>query len=250
MRVAAYLRVSTEDQAKEGFSLEAQEARLAAWAVAQGWKDVVFYREEGKSARKTTVRPVYTRMMAEMDSWDLLLVVKMDRIHRNSKNFLQMMEEFQKRGKKFASVTESFDTSSAMGRFVMDIIQRIAQLESETIGERVFVGMEEKAKQGGGWLGGSAPSGYHLMKGRLEIDYPAANIVRSLFIVARHADTFGEVGRGLGLDRFQARRILTNPVYAGCMMWNGIVQHGTHAPIVSVEQFMEVQKRFRTGVEI
>jgi len=158
-RVALYTRVSTEDQAKEGFSLDAQLERLRFYAKAQGWQVAGEYVDEGHSGR-TTKRPQYTRMMAEIEAWDTLLVLKMDRIHRNSRNFMAMMDHLRKTGREFASVTESLDTSTAMGRFVMDIIQRIAQLESDQIGERTHTGMSEKARQQGGNLGKHAPFGY------------------------------------------------------------------------------------------
>src|SRR5438445_10312285 len=92
-------------------------------------------------------------MMAERDQWDALLVIKMDRIHRNSRNFMEMMENLREWGKDFVSASESLDTSTAMGRFVMDIIQRIAQLESEQIGERVYMGVSQQANVGPGILG-------------------------------------------------------------------------------------------------
>ena len=151
-RAAIYTRVSTEDQAKEGFSLEAQQERLEAYCAARGWGVGGVYVDEGHSGR-TIERPAYTRMMVDRDLWDLVLVLKMDRIHRNSRNFMDMMERLLEWDKEFVSVQENFDTSTAMGRFVMDIIQRIAQLESEQIGERVYMGMSQKAKGGHGALG-------------------------------------------------------------------------------------------------
>src|SRR3990172_3052028 len=161
-RVALYTRVSTEDQAKEGFSLKAQENKLRDFARAHEWQVVTSYVEDGHSGR-TTKRPSYQRMMAEREKWDRLVVIKMDRIHRNSKNFIQMMEDLERWGKRFTSMQESFDTGTAMGRFVMDIIQRIAQLESEQIGERVYMGMSQKAKEGRGILGFRAPYGYRFL---------------------------------------------------------------------------------------
>lgn len=256
MRVAAYIRVSTEEQASEGFSLEAQEARLSAYCTAQGWKSLKFYIEEGKTGRRTEVRPVYRRMMQEIDSWDLVLVVKMDRVHRNSKNFMLMMEELEKRKRKFASVTEAFDTSTAMGRFVMDTIQRIAQLESETIGERTFWGMEQKAKSKGGSLGKAAPLGYTWRAGKLELDSRAPLLILAgVFHMAENPfveASYAEVARRTKgrFTRFQVRRILTNPTYAGCTVWNDIVQMGTHKALVSVDTFRAVQERFKTGVVI
>ena len=128
VRVAIYTRVSTEDQAKEGFSLGAQLERLEAYCLARGWAVASRYVDDGHSGRNIR-RPAYQKMMAERDQWDALLVIKMDRIHRNARNFMEMMDDLGDWGKDFVSATESLDTSTAMGRFVMDIIQRIAQLE-------------------------------------------------------------------------------------------------------------------------
>ena len=133
VRVALYTRVSTEDQAKEGFSLGAQRERLEAYCLARDWEVVARYVDDGHSGRNIR-RPAYEKMIAERDRWDAILVIKMDRIHRNSRNFMEMMDDLGEWGKNFVSATESLDTSTAMGRFVMDIIQRIAQLESEQIG--------------------------------------------------------------------------------------------------------------------
>src|SRR6266508_631612 len=160
LRAAIYTRVSTEDQAKEGFSLGAQLDRNRSFCDTRGYVIAGEYVEEGASGRDTKGRSEYLRMMADMEKWDLILVMKMDRIHRSSKNFLLMMDTLQKHGKDFVSMTESLDTSTAMGRFVMGIIQSIAQLESEQIGERVFVGMTQKASTGAIALGQKAPYGY------------------------------------------------------------------------------------------
>ena len=79
MRAALYVRVSTEDQASEGFSLDAQVKKLEAYCRVRGWDVAGVYRDEGFSGRSTD-RPEYRRMMEEMDSWDTILVKKMDRI--------------------------------------------------------------------------------------------------------------------------------------------------------------------------
>src|SRR5438309_4981405 len=149
VRVAIYMRVSTEDQAKEGFSLRAQRERLEAYCLARDWEVAARYVDDGHSGRNIR-RPAYEKMIEERDRWDAILVIKMDRIHRNSLNFIDIMDNLGEWGKNFVSATESLDTSTAMGRFVMDIIQRIAQLESEQIGERVYMGMSQKAKEGPG----------------------------------------------------------------------------------------------------
>ena len=145
LRAAIYARVSTDDQAREGFSIPAQLKRLNAFCKAKGWSVSGEYVDEGYSGRDVN-RPQYQRMMSERGLWDVLLVLKMDRIHRNSRNFTQMMDDLNEWKKQFSSMQEKFDTTSAMGRFVMDIIQRIAQLESEQIGERVKIGMLQRRR--------------------------------------------------------------------------------------------------------
>ena len=251
-RVALYTRVSTEDQAREGFSLDAQSQRGRSYAQAQGWTVAREYVDEGHSGR-TTNRPAYQRMMADKAKWDSVLVLKMDRIHRNSRNFLAMMDDLALEGKGFASVTENLDTSTAMGRFVMDTIQRIAQLESEQIGERVLVGMEQKARNGGGSLGGPAPVGYRRDDGRLVPVAKEARAIKEAYRLARAGLPCSGVARQLrkaypwrAWDRWCVRRILRNPVYAGATVWNGIVQAGTHEAVVDPETFNAVQEVMRS----
>ena len=112
----------------------------------------------------------FTQMLTDREHWDMILVLKMDRIHRNSRNFMEMMDNLSSWGKEFSSMEESLDTSTAMGRFVVDIIQRIAQLESEQIGERVYLAMKQKAKTVGGPLGGNIPYGYDYYNGTLKLN--------------------------------------------------------------------------------
>src|SRR3989475_10928664 len=94
---------------------------------------------------------------------------------------MEMMENLQEWGKDFVSASESLDTSTAMGRFVMDIIQRIAQLESEQIGERVKMGMTQKARVGPGILGFHPPLGYDVTEGRLGPIEAETEVGREMF---------------------------------------------------------------------
>ena len=168
---ALYARVSTEEQAIEGYSIDAQKDLLSNYCVAQDYGIFKIYVDDGFSGRSDK-RPAYREMMAEMDEWDVMVVLKMDRIHRNSRNFMNMMDELGRHGKQFISATENLDTTNAMGKFVMSMIQSIAQLESEQIGERTYVGMREKAEtmrntpQGSRTLGFNPPYGYLLDGGR------------------------------------------------------------------------------------
>ena len=254
-RVAIYTRVSTEDQAKEGFSLEAQRERLEAYCLARDWSVAARYVDDGHTGRNTR-RPAYQRMMTERDRWDNLLVIKMDRIHRNARNFMEMMDDLLEWGKDFVSATESLDTSTAMGRFVMDIIQRIAQLESEQIGERVYMGMSQKAKVGPGILGFHPPLGYDLQDGALVSNEREAGLVREIFDLCIDGRTLEETAsilnaqhrttkRGTAWSAVKLHRILHNPVYAGFLRWDGVVRKAEHDPLVPVDTFNEAQELLR-----
>lgn len=214
------------------------------------------YVDDGYSGRETK-RPAYQRMMAERDRWDTLLVIKMDRIHRNARNFMEMMDELQKYEKNFVSATESLDTSTAMGRFVMDIIQRIAQLESEQIGERVYMGMAQKAATGPGILGFNAPLGYSIAESQLHVAPKEADRVRLMFDLCLAGRTLEDIGaelnrRGLRTKRgsewtpLKVYRILHNPLYAGYLRWDGVVRRGDHEALVSVGAFNAAQELLRS----
>jgi len=258
-KVAIYTRVSTEDQAKEGYSLAAQKERLEAYCEAQDWEIIDHYIDDGHSGRNTR-RPAYRRMMDEREKWDIILVMKMDRIHRNSKNFMMMMENLEKWGKKFSSMNESLDTSNAVGRFVVDIIQRIAQLESEQIGERTYMGMRQKAESGQGMMGFRVPYGYSLRNGELIQADEEALIVHTIYEQYLAGRTMDMISWGLNKDGIGTKsgnqwtvwsisRILHNPVYAGHLRWDDLVVQAVHAPIISEGMFNLIQKMIAARVK-
>ena len=253
MKAAIYARVSTEDQAKEGFSIAAQVKRLEAYCRARGWEIAGRYVDEGFSGRSVD-RPAYHRMMDEKEQWDVLAILKMDRIHRNSKNFTLMMDDLREWNKEFNSMQENFDTTTAMGRFVMDIIQRIAQLESEQIGERVKMGMTAKAQKGGGPLGSPAPYGFRYERGVLIPIKDETVIVRRLYDSYIKGMSLQEIATTLNDEGIPSKKggiwskqaiskILKNPLYTGRIRWDGIISQGDHQSIISERKFLLVQDR-------
>jgi len=247
MRVALYARVSTEDQAKEGFSLDAQMRKLEAYCRSRAWTPVGRYIDDGYSGRNTN-RPAYREMMASMSEWDVVLVLKMDRIHRDSTNFTEMMAILKKNNKEFNSVQEKFDTTTAMGRFVMDILQRIAQLESEQIGERVKIGMKRKAESGAGPLGSGHPYGYVYNDRSLNIEPNEARTVRMIYRMRSDGLSMEEIAVKLNEDLIPAKKggiwnkqsihkILRNPLYIGKVKWDGIIRDGTHEAIIDPHEY-------------
>ncbi|MCL2712431.1 MAG: recombinase family protein [Methanomassiliicoccaceae archaeon] len=253
MRVALYARVSTEDQAKEGFSLDAQMKRLEAYCRSKGWEPVFRFVDDGYSGRDIK-RPAYTDMMQKIEEWDTLLVLKMDRIHRNSVNFAMMMDLLKKNGKEFSSVYEKFDTNVAMGRFVMDIMQRIAQLESEQIGERVKMGMKRKAEHGSGVLGSGHPYGYEYSSGSLIIHDNESQIVRKIFSMSSEGHSTEEIAKELNDKNIPAKKggiwnrqsihkILRNPLYTGRLRWGTVERDNIHPAIIDASLFDKVNEK-------
>lgn len=181
LKVVLYTRVSTNDQAKEGNSLEAQIKRLRAYCEAQQHKIIAEYVDDGFTGRNTK-RPHYQEMMSNLNNFDGIVCLKMDRIHRNRLNFIEMMDFLRKNNKEFISSTESLDTSTAMGRFVMGIIQDIAQLESEVIGERVTIGMDQKSQDlNKSYSGGRPAFGYRFADGQITTNQKELDLVRKAF---------------------------------------------------------------------
>jgi len=246
-RVALYVRVSTEDQAKEGYSLDAQVKRLSDYCKFHDLEIAGLYRDEGYSGRNP-FRPEYRRMMESIDSWDGILVLKMDRIHRNSRNFTAMMDTLRKHGKEFISMNEKLNTENAMGRFVMDIIQRVAQLESEQIGDRVRIGMARKAEIGDGNMGSPDPYGYTHRDGKLIVKEDEAENVREMFRLkvsgngpSAIADWLNRSSvpskTGKTWSRQAVSHILKNPLYAGFVRWDGNISEGSHEAIITADEF-------------
>jgi len=256
-RIALYTRVSTEDQAREGFSLAAQLKRLRAYCASQKWTIAGEYVDDGYTGRDAR-RPAYQRMLQERDTWESILVLKMDRIHRNSRNFMTMMDDFRRWDKDFVSATESLDTATAMGRFVMDMLQRIAQLESEVTGERVHMGMRQAAEEGR-FLGMSNPYGYRYdpETRNLVVVTEEAEVVREIFRMyygeRRSMQTIADSLNARNVPTKKARlwskrqtfRILHSPLYEGTRHWEDVLNPNTHEAIIPHGQRRRRRRRRR-----
>jgi DNA invertase Pin-like site-specific DNA recombinase len=149
-------------------------------------------------------------------------------------------------------MNESLDTSTAVGRFVVDIIQRIAQLESEQIGERVKIGMTQKATKGKGYLGFGDPYGYEFdcngltpIESELDVIRETYDLYLSGHSLQQIADIFNSRGirtkKGRTWMRETVSHVLSNPLYCGFIKWDSIVKKAVHTPVVSIETFSAVQ---------
>lgn len=199
--------------------------------------EILIYEDEGFSG-KNTLRPQLKKMLldAKKKKFTMLVCYRLDRISRNVGDFANMVEELHKLGIDFVSVREAFDTSNPMGRAMMYIASVFAQLERETIAERIRDNMYELSKTGR-WLGGTTPTGYTsesiekvTVDGRRRKAYALKLIPREAQLITLIYDKFLETGsltktdaylvqnhhttkNNLNFSRFAIKSILTNPVY-------------------------------------
>lgn len=258
MKVAIYIRVSTTDQAREGFSIPAQRERLTMYANAQEWDIYDYYVDDGYSAKDTN-RPAFQRLMqdAEKRLIDVILVHKLDRFTRSVKDLYEVLERLSKYNVSFRSSLEQFDTTTTMGRAMIGMLGIFAQWERETIADRVYWGMEQKIISGKR-NGAPPPLGYNLVDGELVINEDADFVRRlfALYLEGKGMPTIIEILHKEGRDMHIKTLwyILKNPVYCGKYRWNwrskGIrtnneIIAGEGPAIISVEDFERVQEMIK-----
>lgn len=194
-RVVAYVRVSTEQQADDGHSLEAQRVRLEAYAVSRDLQIVAFEEDAGVPA-SSLERPGLKRALAYLDTFQAegLLVIKLDRLTRRVKDLGALIDTYFKDGQhSLISVGESIDTASAGGRLVLNVLTAVSQWEVEAIGERTRAVMQH-LKAEGRHTGGPAPFGYRVAEGGYLKEVPAEQLVIQK---ARHLRSLGHTLRAI-----------------------------------------------------
>ncbi|MGY3716741.1 recombinase family protein [Sutcliffiella cohnii] len=254
MRVAIYVRVSTNEQAKEGFSIPAQKERLRAFCKSQGWEIAEEYVEDGWSA-KDLKRPKMQQMLKHLrkGKFDLVLVYKLDRLTRSVTDLHELLKIFDQHNVLFRSATEVYDTTTAMGRLFITIVAALAQWERENLAERVKFGIEQMISDGKK-PGGHSPYGY-----KFDRDFNCTIIEKEAktvqMIYQLYSDGFGyrsiaERLNDLGIkprlakvwNHNSIRDILTNDMYIGTYRWGESVIPNNHTPIISEPLFRKVQK--------
>ena len=149
MTTVGYIRVSSEEQARSGLSLENQERKIRAYAEAQDLELSEIYNDAAESA-KDLKRPAIQKLLSAVDKGEVsnILIYKLDRLVRHTGNLSSLLEVFEKKKVRLLSVVESLDTTSASGRLVVNMIGVIAQWERETISERTQSAMDVKRGRG------------------------------------------------------------------------------------------------------
>lgn len=188
-RAAIYVRVSTDEQATQGYGLDVQRARCKAMAEAKGWPVVAEYADEGISGTlDATARPGLADMLAavHLGEIDAVVVLALDRLARSTRLVLEIVDTFRTARVALVSVKESLDTETPQGRFVLTMFAALAELERGVILQRTAAGRNERGRRDGE-RGGRVPMGYRRAgDGLVEVDTQAAAVVRRIF--ARRAD--------------------------------------------------------------
>lgn len=252
-RVAIYIRVSTLDQAREGYSLEAQEKTLRKWCDDRKYIVFGLYADRGISGKDIEHRPDMNRLLkdAKENRFDTVLFWALSRFTRSVSDLYSTMENFQKWNISMVSYTEAFDTSTPMGRAMIGIVGVFAQLERELTSERVSAAMAERASQGKRTC--SEVLGYDKSgKDSFVINDTEAEYVRFCFEqylirknlseVAKEARERGYRGkRGKMPEACSIQKIITRPIYCGYNSFCGNIYKGNFDGIIDIETFNKVQ---------
>lgn len=253
MTVALYCRVSTDEQATQGFSLEAQQQRLEAFCVSQGWDDFICIVDDGYSGT-TMDRPGLKKLIhaANRKQINAVIVYRLDRLSRKQRDVLYLLEDvFDANNVTFRSATEPFDTSTPLGRAMLGILAVFAQLERDTIIERTKGGLRQRVSRGL-WSGARYPFGYRMNKdtGVLEIVPEEAALVREVYRKFLAGENRASIQRWLekrttarDVNTLFTRRLLTRETYTGKVVLNGEVFEGQHEAIIDQETFDKVQAK-------
>ena len=247
-RVGLYVRVSTIEQYKEGYSIGEQIDRLKKYCDAMGWTAYKVYTDSHTGSNME--RPALQEMIRDVQSGklDKVLVYKLDRLSRSQKDTLYLIEDvILENDTDFVCMTENFDTATPFGKAMIGILAVFAQLEREQIKERMTMGKEARAKQGK-WSGGRyTPLGYDYVDGQLEINEFQALIVKEIFEKCADGVPMHQIESSISNKGYQdvnrklggksLRYILKNRLYAGYIKTADGWIKGLHTPLVDLETF-------------
>lgn len=265
-RCAIYTRKSTEEGLEQEFNtLHAQREACVAYITSQkseGWSLVKTQYDDGGFSGGTMDRPALNQLIDDIKDGkiDVIVVYKIDRLTRALIDFSRLVEIFDQHNVTFVSVTQSFNTTTSMGRLTLNVLLSFAQFEREVIGERIRDKIAA-SKQKGMWMGGRVPFGYNVDERKLVINDEQAETVKFIYTSylslgsviklkqylddndIRSREYKGKTGvrGGLCFSRGHLHEMLTNPIYIGKIRHKGIVYDGQHTGIISQHMWDHVQ---------
>jgi site-specific DNA recombinase len=253
-RIAIYTRRSTDDE-HQPFSIEAQLKALKNYINSQpDWTLVLEFSDDASGA--TTDRPDLQRALraAKAGRYDVLLVVRVDRFSRRLSSLLDLLHELDDAKVAFVSATEPFDTSTPVGRMLVQLLGVFAEFERETIIDRVISGMTAKASKGK-WSGGTRPYGYYVDRDthKLVPHETESPILRDIFrlytqerlgtrAIANELNRRGVRNRsGKPWSGYTIARILDNPAYVGDIAYRDVYVADAHEPLIDRDTFNQAR---------
>lgn len=246
MRAAIYIRVSSAEQAEEGYSIQAQTEKLEAYCKARDWNIYNTYTDPGFTGSNTK-RPALQELIKSIKKHeiDVVVVYKLDRFTRSQKDCINLLDDiFMPNNCDFVSINENFDTSTPYGRAMIGILSVFAQLERETIRERTVMGRIERAKDGLYSGNTRIPIGYDYVDGKLIINEYEAMQIREMFELYNSGASawsiytlFKEKGyttkHGPWSGAGVIRRLIKSRLYHGELKYKGEHYQGKHEAIIS-----------------
>lgn len=250
MKIAIYVRVSTEEQAKKGVSLAAQEESLKSYCKTYGYEIYKVYRDKGKSAKDIKGRPAMRQLLADAKDkkFNGILIYKLDRFSRSIKDLILTIEQLKKWGVEFISLQDKIETTSASGKLMFHIISAFAEFERDIIGERTKFGMKKKASDGS--ITNRAPLGYIIRNKRLVIDPKGKALVYEIFtFFLNNKVSLNKLAKRYGYTVRGIKNLLKNRTYVGMVGFDEEWSKGVHEPVVPEELFNRVQDKLRELVK-
>lgn len=248
-RCAIYTRKSTEEGLDMEFnSLDAQREACEAYVASQrseGWAAIRERYDDGGFSGGTLERPALKQLLKDIEAGliDVIVVYKIDRLSRSLMDFAKLVEVFDRNNVTFVSVTQSFNTTTSMGRLTLNILLSFAQFEREVIGERIRDKFAASRKRGM-WMGGFVPMGYDVRDRKLVVNETEAQTVRMIFerfVALGSASTLARAlqaervlnKRGKRIDKGFLYKLLRNRVYLGEAVHKGTSYPGEHTAIIT-----------------
>jgi site-specific DNA recombinase len=247
MLTLAYCRVSTEEQAEEGYSIEGQADKVRAYSLLRDLGEVTVIADPGRSG-KDMKRPGLQQLLAAVEASHVSHVVvwRLDRLSRNLADLILLADRFGELGVSLHSISENLDLSSASGRMFYNILGTFAQYFREQLSENVRMG-NERAARDGKWLN-RPKTGYDMVSGFLVPNSDAVRVVE-IFRLRAEGCSYRTIEENTGIKFSTVSTILQSRIYLGEVYYNEVWYQGVHKAIITEEEWHASRRGFGKGVQ-